>query len=197
MGRYIGTSDVRAFISPNGSLPATQNSLISTCIGWAESAIDDYTRRNFAGTAGTVFYSRWEQTHRANQALYLTQDLYSLSSLTNGDSSPIPVGSVWLEPRNEGPPYRILRLKTAYVWVWNTDSDVQVVGTWGYSTTPPTDIQGAAVMLAAYYYRAKDAPDPNAVSGFPPAGEVTYPKGIPDHIKFILEKYRSRSGGIV
>jgi hypothetical protein len=197
MGRYIGTADVRAFISPNGSLPATQNGLIGTCINWAEGAIDAYTRRIFAGTTGTAYYNRFTQGQVGGQAFFLDQELIGLTSVTNGDMTTIPLGSTWLEPRNEGPPYRIVRLRSSYVWVWNTDSDVVFSGTWGYSATPPAAIQGAAVQLAAYYYRLKDAPDPNAVSGFPDGGEVTYPKGIPDNIKFLIEKYRSRSGGIV
>jgi hypothetical protein len=197
MGRYIGTADVRAFISPNGSLPATQNGLIGTCINWAEGAIDAYTRRIFAGTTGTAYYNRFTYPQLAGQALFLDQDLLGLTSLTNGDTTTIPLGSVWLEPRNEGPPYRILRLKSSYVYVWNTDTDVIVAGTWGYSASPPADIQGAAVRLAAFYYRMKDAPDPGGVSGFPEGGEVTWPRGIPDDIKFVLEKHKSRSGGIV
>jgi hypothetical protein len=196
MGRYIGTSDVRAFISPNGSLPNVQNGLIGTCINWAEGAIDAYTRRIFAGTTGTAYYNRFTYPQLAGQALFLDQDLLGLTSLTNGDTTTIPLGSVWLEPRNEGPPYRILRLKSSYVYVWNTDTDVIVAGTWGYSASPPADIQFAAVRLAAHYYRLKDV-GAQDMTGFPEGGEVTIGRGMPDEVRYILNPYRSRSGGIV
>jgi hypothetical protein len=162
----------------------------------AESAINDYTRRNFAGTAGTVYVNRYSQHFVQSQAMYLQNDLHTLVSLTNGDSQNIPVGSVWLEPRNAGPPYRLLRLHSAYVYVWNTDSDVIVAGTFGFSTVAPAAIARATVELGAYYYRIKDVA-PTDTAGLNAAGEVVFPKGIPDYVREKLLPYRSRSGGIV
>lgn len=196
MGRYIGTAELLQWLSPQSQFSVNQNALLSSCIDWAETAINNYTRRNFAGTAGTVYYNRYEQDKVANQAFYLDQDLYSLTSITNGDGQNIPVGSVWLEPRNEGPPYRMIRLKSSYVWVWNTDSDVVVAGTFGYSTTPPDDIVGATTQLSAYYFKLKDT-GPGDVVGFQEGGEQTIPKGIPETLKVLLAPYRSKTGGIV
>lgn len=204
MGRYINTSELQAYLFGTtgtiafggGTIAPTQQSLMGTAINNAEAAIDTYTRRTFAGTAGTYYVSRFGQGQVRGQALYLDSDLYSLVGIINGDSQVIPTGSVWLEPRNEGPPYRIVRLKSSYVWTWNTDSDVAISGTFGYSTTPPADIQQATVRLAAYLYRLKDVGVAD-VSGFPEAGEVTLPKGLPDDVRLILERYRSRSGGAV
>jgi hypothetical protein len=205
MGRYIGTSELQAYLFGTtgtiafggGTITPTQQALMGTAINNAEAAIDSYTRRNFAGTAGTVYYSRFTQAGNVRgQALYLDGDLYSLVGVVNGDSQVIPTGSVWLEPRNEGPPYRIVRLRSSYVWTWNTDSDLVLSGTWGYSVTPPADIQQAAVRLAAYLYRLKDTGVAD-VSGYPEAGEVTLPKGLPDDVRLILERYRSRSGGAI
>lgn len=122
--------------------------------------------------------------------------MHTLISLTNGDSTNIPVGSVWLEPRNAGAPYRLLRLKSPYVYVWNTDSDVIVAGTFGFSTVPPAAISRATVELAAWYYRLKDT-GYTEVAGLTASGEVTYPKSLPDHVRGKLEPYRSRSGGVV
>lgn len=197
MSRYAGTNDLRAYMSPTGALSTDQDGLLQDCLDRAESAIDDYTRRNFVGTAGTAFYSRYTQAQTYNQALYLNQDLFSLTTLTNGDGANIPVGSVWLEPRNLGPPYRILRLKSAYVWVWNTDSDVQIVGTFGYGTVAPPDVQQATIRYAAYLFRQKDASGPTDVSGFPQAGETPVPRGMPDDVRYLLAPYRSKTGGWV
>jgi hypothetical protein len=204
MGRYILESELQAYLFGTtgtiafggGTISPTQQALMGTAINNAEAAIDSYTRRNFAGTAGTYFVNRFGQERVAGPALYLSRDLYSLVGVVNGDSQTIPVGSTWLEPRNEPPPYRIVRLKSSNVWVWNTDSDLIISGTWGYSVTPPADIQQATVRLAAYLYRLKDVGVAD-VSGFPEAGEVTLPKGLPDDVRLILERYRSRSGGAI
>lgn len=196
MSRYIELDDLRDRMGFTGTAALDQSGLMQMCIDDAESAIDTHTRRNFAGTAGTYYINRYSQDKVVNQALYLTKDLYSLSGVVNGDGQTIPVGSVWLEPRNDGPPYRMLRLMSSYVWVWNTDSDVIVSGTFGYSVTPPPAIKEAAVQLAQYFYRLKDV-GAGGVTGFQEGGEVTYPPGMPDTVKILLAPFRSRSGGVV
>lgn len=194
--RYISLDDLRDYVASTSAIGTATDGLLTDSILRAESAIDDYTRRNFVGTAGTYYVSRYEQRRVVNHALYLDQDLHTLISLTNGDTQVIPVGSVWVEPRNSGPPYRILRLKSSYVYVWNTDSDVIIAGTWGFSTVPPAAIQQACVRLAAQYYRLKDV-GITGVAGESSMGEVQYPPGIPEDVKIILNPYRSRSGGAV
>ncbi len=204
MGRYLGTLELQAYLwgttgtigQGGGTITPTQQALMGSAIYEAESAIDAHTRRNFVGTTGTHYLNRYEQNKVRNQALYLESDLHTLTALQNGDGQTIPVGSVWLEPRNEGPPFRILRLKSSYVWVWNTDSDVIISGTWGYGTVAPADIVSATKQLAAYLFRLKDT-GPGGVTGFSEAGEPVYPPGMPDTVRIILEKYRSRSGGVV
>jgi hypothetical protein len=193
MGRYIGSSQVIAYLGISGT---SEDALISLCVDRAESAIDTYTRRNFAGTAGSAFYNRFEQWRVRDGALYTDTDIIRLDSLQNGDGQMIPTGSYWLEPRNH-PPYRMVRLMSAYVYVWNTDSDVIMAGTFGYSLTPPNDIVQSAVRLAAYYYRQKDVGAMSDVAGFNDAGNNTIAKGFPDDVRYLLNPYRSRTGGAV
>jgi len=206
MSNYAGTVQLISYMfgtlttgtigAIGGTLTASVRQLMQDCLDESESAINDYTRRQFAGTAGTVYVNRFSQRFVKNQAMYLQNDLHTLVSLTNGDGQNIPVGSVWLEPRNAGPPYRLLRLHSAYVYVWNTDSDVIVGGTWGFSTVPPAAIARACVELAAYFFRVKDI-GPTDTAGFNAAGEVVYPKNMPDYVRSKLEPYRSKTGGII
>lgn len=197
MSRYATLEDLRDYLGFSGTLGQAQDGLLQDCINRAESAIDNYTRRDFAGTAGTYYANRFAQDKVVGQALYLTRDIHTLVALQNGDETTIPVGSVWLEPQNQGPPYRILRLKSSYAWVWNTDSNVVISGTFGYSATPPEDIKQAAVRYAAHIFRQKDASGPDNTAGFPEAGQVQYPQGMPSDVRWLLEPYRSRSGGAV
>lgn len=204
MGRYLGTAELYSYLfgtsgtimQGGGTITADQQALLGSAILEAESAIDDYTRRTFVGVPGTHYLNRYEQDNVRGPAFYINTDIFSLTSITNGDGQNIPVGSVWLEPRNEGPPYRVVRLKSSYAWTWNTDSDVILAGTFGYGTVPPQAIVGATKELAAYLYRLKDT-GPGGVTGFTEGGEATYPPGMPDTIKVLLSPYRSRSGGVV
>lgn len=193
---YTDLAACRDYLGFQGTQGTTTDGILNDCIEAATNAISVYTRRVFLGTAGTYYANRYEQDLIRNQALYLEQDLYNLTALQNGDGQTVPVGSVWLEPRNAGPPYRVIRMKSPYVWVWNTDSDVIISGTFGYSVAVPSDIRNAATQLAVYLYRLRDA-GPGGVTGFQEGGEVTYPPGMPDTIKVMLAPYRSRSGGVV
>src|SRR5512138_3264439 len=176
MSNYAGTTELINYLygtvggtisSIGGTLTPSVRQLMQDCLDQAESVINDHTRRN---TAGTYLVNRYDQMVRS-QALYLRHDLHTLVSLTNGDTANIPVGSVWLEPRNAGPPYRMLRLHSGYVYVWNTDSDIIVAGTWGFSTVAPAAIARSTVRLAAWYYRLKDT-GIGGQAGQTDAGEV-------------------------
>lgn len=197
MSMYVVLQDLRDYLGFSGTLAQAQDGLLQDCINRAEGAIDAYTRRNFVGTAGTMFFSRYFQDRVVNQAFYLETDLHTLTSLTLGNGQSVPVGSTWLEPRNAGPPYRVIRLHSQYVYTWNTDTEMQVVGTWGYGTTPPEDIRQAAVRYSAWLFRQKDIGGVPEVSGFTEGGEVQFPRGIPDDVRYLLSPYRSRSGGRV
>ena len=192
MSRYIGTAELKRYLSIDGTV---DDQLLQESINRAESAITSFTRRNFLGTAGTVYASRYEQERVRNNAFWLYEDLHTLTSLTLGDGQSVPLGSVWLEPR-EGPPYRSIRLRSAYVYTWNTDQDMVIAGTWGYSTVVPDDIVQATVRLSAQHYRQKDA-TPQDVIGNEALGMQQSPRGLPSDVYDILQKYRSRSGGVV
>ena len=199
MGRYIGTLDFLQYSYGTFDIPdGTQKTLIVNAIANAETAIDNYTRRNFVGTTGTVYYSRFDEWRvRTGGALYLHTDLIAPVEIQLGNSQNIPLGSIWLEPRDAGPPYRIVRLRSTYVWQWNTDQDMFISGTWGYSTAAPADIQQATLRYAVYLYRQKDAAGYQDVAGFDQAGQQTFVQGIPQDVRYLLSVYRSRTGGMV
>jgi len=193
--RYASLGTLRQYLSSSGVLGTIDDALLTNCLLRAEGQIDDYTRRLFVATPGTSYYSAAAAARVRGAALWLDRDLYRLVSLINGDGGTIPAGSVWLEPRNEGPPYRVLRLMSGYTWTWSTDRDLIVAGTWGYSLTPPAAIVQATVRLAAHVYRQKDV-GVTDVAGFEAGGEVTYVSGMPRDVMWLLSPYRSRTGGM-
>jgi hypothetical protein len=126
----------------------------------------------------------------------MNHDIHTLVALTLGDGQSVPVGSVWLEPR-EGPPYRVLRLRSSYVYTWNTDQDMIISGTWGYGTVAPADVQQATARYATFLYRQKDV-TPNDQIGYDQgAGVQPVGRGMPDDVRYLLSPYRSRSGGMI
>src|SRR5262245_36392223 len=135
--RYVDLQTFRDYLSSQGSLSTSQDGLLQDCLNRAEASIDSYTRRNFLGTAGTGFYLRAYPERVINYAFWLDRDLHTLVSLTLGDSQNVPLGSVWLEPQGQTPPYRAIRLRSQFVYVWNTDQDMAIAGTWGYGTVVP------------------------------------------------------------
>lgn len=160
--------------------------LLTALIARAQAAIDDHCRRWFEARTATRYY-RNDPRIRRGQVLLLDADLLTLTSLINGDGQTIPLDQVWLEPRNE-PPYGSLRLKTSYIWNYNTDGEVQVTGTWGYSATAPGDVVQATERWAAYMYRQKDS-SVFDVTADPSAGIITTPQGIPKDVKILLAPF--------
>ncbi len=205
MSRYTDLGALKEYLGIGTDAGTDGDWLLQQSIERAERAIDNYTRRTFVGTPGTVYYSRFYQTHLRGNDFYLDQDLHTLVSLTLGDGRTVPVdgtvpgsGSVWTEPRNAGPPYRVLRLKSAIgAYTWNTDQDMVVAGTWGFSTVAPDDIVQATTRYAAYLYRQKDV-TPNDQIGYAEGpGVQPMGRGMPDDVRYLLSPYRSRTGGVV
>ena len=194
---YATLQDLRDYLSSSGNLGTAEDGLLTDCLLAAERAIEDYTRRRFGTTAGTIYYSRFT-ANVSGAALYTDEDIYAIRGGTvwNGDGQAIPAGSIWLEPRNEGPPYRVLRLYSTYVWTWNTDSEIAIPAAIGFSDRAPEAIRQATREYAAFLYRAKDQ-GPGDVAGFEEGGIVQQPKGMPESVRRKLEPYRSRSGGVV
>ena len=118
-------------------------------------------------------------------------DLLSVDSLTNGDATAINSTSYWLEPRNNGTtgngkPFRYIRLRSDESWVFNTDGEVTVTGTWGYSTGPDATIVACVKETAKYLLdlRLSQVWD---VTAMPDLGQMIIPKGMPQHVKMALQ----------
>lgn len=193
MSRYCDLPELKRYMQIDGTV---DDALLQECLDEAEATIDSFTRVAFVGTAGTRYFNRYEQDKVRSNAFYLQEDLCHLTQLTLGDGQNVPIGSTWLEPR-EGPPYRLIRLKSAFVYTWNTDQDMVVVGTWGRGTVAPPDITLAAKRQAMHVYRMKDQGGGGEVVGNETFGMQTMPRGVPTDVWDILKRYRSRSGGVV
>lgn len=188
---YIVLSDLRQYL---GVDETSDDALIQESIQAAQTYIESQTNRSFEATTETRYYERSALNGWNSRLLdLLDDDLLTVTTLTNGDSSAtvIAAANYWLTPRNEGPPYSGVLLKTdiSDYWQWDTDYWVSIAGTWGYSTTAPGDIKQACLVLAAYLFRQKDS-QVFDVTAIPEAGVITIPAGIPSTVTKVIERYK-------
>ena len=187
---YIDIEDLRAYL---GISETADDDLLQEAVEDAQSYIESQTNRRFEANTETRYYSRDAISPKDSRVLDLDDDLISITTLTNGDadSTAIAAASYVLLPRNGAPPYHQIQLLTdvSDYWQFDTDDWVSVLGTWGYSSTPPADIVRVCTALAAYFYRQKDAQifDTTAVLE---SGALVVPQGIPATVDRIIERYK-------
>jgi hypothetical protein len=184
---YVTNSEVKQYL---GISVSTDDSLIDSFIDRAQGVIESYTGREFEATTATKYF---DTDNIEGRWLYLWgYDLLSVTTLTNGDGTELTSEQYRLEPRNETPKYAI-RLNEDYTWEFDdSDDEVSILGSWGWSTNPPNDIIQACIRLAAFLYRQKDTSadiDRPLVTG---DGVTTMPSAIPQDVKSILDNYRRR-----
>jgi hypothetical protein len=188
---WLSLEDMRGYLDIDIT---SDNPLIQEAIEDAQSYIESQTNRKFEAETDTRYYDRSALDRWDSRLLNLYQDdLLTVTTLTNGDSSStaIVAANYWLTPRNEGPPYHGVLLKTdiSDYWQWDTDYWVSIAGTWGYSATVPNDIHRAAQVLAAYLYRSKDS-QVFEVTAILESGALAIPQGIPATVTRIINRYK-------
>jgi hypothetical protein len=186
---YAGTTELIAYLG----ITNPDKGMLLSCLESAQAAINTYTRRTFEATTGTLYYHQYD-TRINGQVLYLDREMLSVTTLVNGNGQTVTPGAAWssqyfLEPRNEGPPYTMIRLGFNTPWIWSVDQPIIISGTIGYSVTAPDDIVQATKRLAGYMYRLRDAPTYD-VSASPDTGVITVNKGFPADVEFLLKPYR-------
>ncbi len=169
----------------------TEDAILNAKIAEAQAEIERQSGRRFEALTATrnynAFYEGFSLIDRS--LLLLDDDLLTVTSLTNGDSTVIPSGGYWLEPQNAAF-YTSIRLKSSYAWTFDTDGQISIAGTWGHSTTAPADIAGICKELAIALYRLKDTSTMTAtVTG---DGNATpFPIALPKHAAAVIANYRS------
>lgn len=104
--------------------------MLDLCV-WARAQIDRITRRHFWPEVATRTYD-----FKDDYELTLDDDLISLTTLTNGDSSEISSSDYYLYP-NSGPPYAWIELDegAATIFDYSTTRQqcISVAGVWGWN----------------------------------------------------------------
>ena len=185
---YVELAEVKAYLGIGDT--DADDSLIADLISNAQGIIEAYTDRKFEAETATYYFTNQSIEGRW---LYLWgYDLLTVTTLTNGDDTELSSATYRLEPRNTSPKWAI-RLNENYDWEFDdSDSEVSIAGTWGYTAKAPYDIKQACLRLTAFLYRQKDTSadvDRPLVTG---DGVTIMPSSFPQDIKSILDKYKRR-----
>jgi hypothetical protein len=154
----------------------------------AIQGIEHYCGRRFVGVEETRYFN-WDAVR--GQTLWLDDDLLSIETLTNGDTSVLTSPYYLLEPRNAAPYHRI-RLKSTANWAFNQDGEIAVAGVWGYTLDADDLVRQACLWLASYFYRLKDS-QVFDVTATPELGQITIPRGMPVQLQVHLTSLRRRA----
>lgn len=150
-------SDVKLYLGIDSDEDA-DDVLLTQIIGAVNEYIEDETGRIFEdpGTDVTRKFNR--SSIDSNGILWLDTDLYSLTSLVNGNGDSILENEIEFYPENDLPiqGIRVISSSNNY-WAFDyNDSKISVTGRWAYSLTVPLKVKQAAIRLAAWVYRQKD-----------------------------------------
>ena len=186
---YANLSNLKDYL---GITTEGDDNLLSDLLTRAAGVIDAYTGRHFEAETATKYFTA-DDTYGRELNLY-GYDLLTVTKLTNGNAVEIASGNYRLLPRNDDPKW-IIKLDEDYSWEFDdSDSEISVAGTWGYSATAPADITHACVRLAAFIYRQKDTSadiDRPMVTG---DGVTIMPSGLPSDVQKLLDRYKRRLG---
>lgn len=192
MVAYLGAGSARDDELIQGLLDAAQANLERE-LKCKYEATADQTRTYSADdlrewpTANRSRYS-WDQSlmYNSRNALLISDGLLSVTSLLNGDGTVLAPSQYWLRPQNT-PPYGYIVLQSSGAWIFNTDGLITLTGRFGASLTAPPGIQLATKMLAAYYYREKDAQVFETIT-LPGGQEISVPAGFPATVAQMLRR---------
>lgn len=168
---YATTAQLKTYM---GITASSDDALLGDCITRAQAVINTYCGRVFEAAAdSTRYYTPINDRASSgfgiagdledDYTMGLNYDIISVTSITNGDGSNVPLSAIVILPLNFTPGYAI-RIKQAsgYYWTYTgtPEGSVSIVGRWGYSLTAPANIVQATVRLASQLYRQRDgSPD--------------------------------------
>lgn len=190
---YCSLTDLKEYL---GITSTKQDTLLTRCIETAQREIETYTLKVFenSDTASTkTFDANNEYISKDGYSFTIPYDLRSLSEITidSNDVSSYIIsylsfdGIIYELGIMGTSPYTFKDYSTSF---YNT---ISITGTWGYSTTPPADIENACITLAQYIYQRKDTTITGDRALLPNnSNSVALTYSMPIDVKTTLDRYR-------
>ncbi len=175
---------------------ASDDTMIEDLITSASRTIDTATGRTFFARTETRKYD----TPARGLILWVDDDLLTITTLTNGDGTTIGSSDRVFLPANVDPKYAIELIGTSsIVWQQSTSTNtstqaISVLGTWGYASSTPADIQLACLIIANDAYAKRHGQAGAASGGIVTADGVRIlPSAIPVRATALLRSYKKRT----
>jgi hypothetical protein len=202
---YADLADLKVYLKITSN---SEDTMLELMLDAATEMIDTVCHRRFAPPQGqgqgqhdetfkfTPLSERSEGNLLDDYTMNLGMDLLSLTSITNGDGTPIPVSGVVLLPSNTTPA-NMIRIKSSsgYFWTYieSPEESVSVTGRWAFSEHPPKNIEVACLRLAGYLYKQRELGPDSDRAVLSADGVVLAAPKIPGDILTILAPYIRRS----
>jgi hypothetical protein len=173
------------------STDATDDTVLEQLVEGASRLIDIETRRTFYARSETHYYNAPD----TRQLWIDDDDLLAITTLTNGDGTTITNTDYNLIPANSTPKYAIAIKESATIyWQYssagNSEMVISVAGTWGFSSTTPTDIKVACMRIAERAYHNRFGENAAESTTITASGVVLTPADIPASAARLLASYR-------
>jgi hypothetical protein len=181
----MGYTTLAALKSFGGFEGDDENVILSALIGSATSAIENYTQRVFQiDSESEQDFNYTYASSLPGESRFSGSTLYFYEELAASGASITDNPTVIYLPE-DGPPYYGIYM-TDGSWASPT---VTIFGWWGYSKTPPPDIEMACLRLSKWLYDMRDTSSGSSAV-ITPEGRVLLPQGLPSDVKQLLAPYR-------
>ena len=188
---YCTVADVKLFL---GIQENTDDTLLESLVKIATAIVNTQTRRVFIAPTDdeTRIYFTDGRLSDDYLEMWIGDDIFSITSITNYDGSSLSTSDIFQLPINQIPKNHI-RIKTSAsknFGYGDIDEYISITGKFAYSATPPEDIKHAAIRLTAWIYRQKDGGgdlDRPLMTG---EGTVILPAMLPRDVEIYLIPYR-------
>lgn len=198
---YATLNELKASLSEASmATNAGDDTVMEDIIEAASRHIDNETRRRFYSTSAdeTRYYSA------VNRGRLFVDDLLTVTSIKTDENydrtyeTTFAATDYLLCPDNallNGEPYTWIEVDPLSSNYFPTSRrGVQIVGTFGFSTTPPDDIKQACIMISVSLYQSRRGMGLEGVAQVTGAGVVITPKDVPQMAKKIID-FRTKNWG--
>jgi hypothetical protein len=201
---YATLARYKAQYLPSTSTSAADDTVIEILIEAASRFIDKelYPRTFYARTE--THYFDLEQVVNG-RALFFNDYLLSATTLTNGDATTIAATAYILFPVSERattaitiPNYKLELRPSAAVTFISSDGDtkraISLLGSWGYDSTTPLDIEQACMEIAHNAYQRKEGHEGDVITRITAGGVLIQPQDINSFVMRILNRHPRHLG---
>lgn len=136
VNQYITVNDFKSFQRVT-SVDTADDAVIATIIENVSRFIDQYTGRRFFASVETHLFDIPTVEYAERDTIYLDDDLLTLTTFTNGDSTTISSNDYLLKSVNH-PPYYAVKLRNSSNVAWQPNAAgsgeqvLSILGVWGW-----------------------------------------------------------------